>query len=162
MSNRDKIIIVDLDGTYFDITQRRGYVRVQPSNWNAFNETIYRDDVNEPVKAVYNALQSAGFYMVFFSGRGNDYREITEKLLSDNGAIYDELHMRHIKKMKVEPFEDGISDITVKERMLSDLKSRHPDKTIFAAIDDRFSVCSEVWVKNGVFLFDVGQHNSKF
>jgi FMN phosphatase YigB (HAD superfamily) len=155
--NNEKIVICDIDGTLADIEHRRGYVRIQPSNWSAFNESMHLDTVNQPVKDVYNALRSQGHYMVIFTGRGNDYRNVTEKWLHDNEIFYDELYMRHVKKAGVEPFEDGVSDVIVKQRMLDGLKNLHKDKSILAAIDDRPSVCRDVWVKNDIFLFSVGQ-----
>lgn len=160
--NRNKIVIVDLDGTLANLSHRRGYVRTNPSNWEAFNKTIIDDKPIDQTIAIYKALQSQGHYMVIFSGRGNDYLDVSKEWLARYDITYDEIHHRNIKSQGIDPFEDGISDVLVKIRMLSDLKSRHPDKEIFCAIDDRKKVCEGVWVDQGIFLFDVGQMASDF
>lgn len=160
--NRSKIVICDIDGTLANIEHRRGYVRYQPTNWFAFNQEMVNDKVNHQVLDVYNSLKSQGFYMVIFTGRGNDYRDHTEAWLANNQIYYDELWMRHIKSQGEGPFEDGVSDVSVKQRMLNQLKNKHLDKEVYMAIDDRPKVVKGVWNKNNIFCFDVGQGASDF
>ena len=156
MDNSDKIVITDIDGTLANIEHRRKFVRSEPKNWRLFNEYMKDDSVNSEVVDVYNAMRLQGFYMVIFTGRSDEFKDVTIEWLKDNNIIYDELHMRSQKN------EGYQRDSIVKNRMLSDLASAHPYKSVYMAIDDRPQVCNETWVENGVFLFDVGQRCEDF
>jgi len=154
----NKIVIFDIDGTLADIEHRRGYVRGPRSdqNWGAFNKTMHLDGVNEIVVDTYNALSATGkYHMVIFTGRGDDFKQVTVDWLADNDIAYDELHMRS------DVHEKGVKDSIVKKGMLDRLTEAHPDKTVSGVFDDRLQVV-EMWQENGIFVFDVGQGEGDF
>lgn len=157
MQNPKKICIFDIDGTLSNLEHRRNYVRRKPANWGAFNATMGEDGRNEVVIDTFNALCATGdYHMVIFTGRSDRFREVTETWLSDNGINYDELHMRtHTDE------SNHVRDSIVKKAMLDDLIARHPDKKIMGVFDDRLQVV-EMWIENGIWVFDVGQGRGDF
>ena len=155
MTNENKIVIFDVDGTLSDPSHRRHFVRTKPANWFAFNELMVDDGINEQVVEVYKSLQQNGYHMVVFTARGDDYRDETVKWLEDNGILYKDLFMR--REGKGEKNESGVKDSVVKQRMLDELINKYPSKEILMAVDDRHQVIQDVWIKNGIFVFDVGQ-----
>lgn len=157
MSNRKKIILFDIDGTLSNLEHRRGYVRRKPSNWKAFNETMGEDTPNQVVFDVFNAMKATGeYYMVIFTGRTDRYKDLTVKWLADMGIEYDELHMRTHEEERTQ-----VKDSIVKKGMLDSLLSNHPDKTVMGVFDDRLQVV-EMWIENGIWVFDVGQGKGDF
>ena len=68
-----KCIVVDLDGTAASIAHR-----------NPFDTgRCYEDSVNTPVQSVVKAMMSAGYQVIFVSGREEKFRELSEKWLKD-------------------------------------------------------------------------------
>ena len=157
MSDPKKIILFDIDGTLADLEHRRGYVRRKPSNWEAFNNTMGDDGPHEVVIDTFNALRATGnYYMVIFTGRSDRFEDLTVKWLEEYGIVYDELHMRtHSDE------SNHVKDSIVKKEMLDNLIANHPNKKIMGVFDDRLQVV-EMWIENGIWVFDVGQGKGDF
>ena len=81
-------IAFDIDGTLADCTHRRHYVEREPADrdWCAFHEACGADEPSPAVLAVLLALHAAGHKIAFFSGRGEQYRNVTEFWLALHGV----------------------------------------------------------------------------
>lgn len=64
-----KTYLVDVDGTVADNEHRQHWLRVKPKNWPAYNKTMADDVPIQHVIDVIWALKTAGFDIVFCSGR---------------------------------------------------------------------------------------------
>ena len=153
----DKLVIFDIDGTLANIEHRRGYAQTKPSNWYAFNNTMHSDTPNEIVVDVYQSLADTGkYHMIIFTGRSERQHDVTVEWLLNNNIIFDELYMR-----SAEEEDKRVKDSIVKKRLLDNLIERHPEKEIMGVFDDRKQVV-DMWLENGLFVFDVGQGKSDF
>ena len=93
-----KAIVVDLDGTLCLIGDRSPY-----------GSEYDRDILNEPVLTLIHAMQAQGHAIVILSGRGSEYRELTETWLDVNQVPYNHLYMR--------PEGDTRKDWMIKEEL---------------------------------------------
>lgn len=93
---KEKAVIVDLDGTLFNVDHRLHYVRKpkgEKKNWVGFFKDIPKDTVNHWCEQLIDSM-SANYPIVFASGRPNDCEEETRKQLKDNGFSDTHLYMR--------------------------------------------------------------------
>lgn len=79
-----RAIIFDIDGTLAKIDHRRHFVRGDRKNWKAFFEALSEDEVNEPVKQLYD-LARGKYTLILCSGRPDNYRLQTELWLEKHG-----------------------------------------------------------------------------
>jgi predicted ATPase len=128
-----KLVVCDIDGTLANITHRRQYVATRPKNWNAFNAGMSHDTVHEDIVHLLTVL---GLYsdVVLCSGRGEEYREVTEKWLEDNRIGYDKLYMR--------PKKDHRQDSIVKVELLQQIRTEYGEPWLW--IDDRNQVVDAI------------------
>jgi phosphoglycolate phosphatase-like HAD superfamily hydrolase len=136
MKPKDEIVIFDIDGTLADISAREHHVRTQPKNWRRFFEGMLDDKPILPVLNLCNTLFDAGFQIVLFTGRPDDFREVTEKWLNRFGVKYHSLHMRGSG--------DNRSDVIVKKEMLE-----HIEKNKIAFIVEDRSRVVQMWRNEG-------------
>jgi predicted secreted acid phosphatase len=150
---RKKTIIFDLDGTICNVTHRRKFVASKPKNWDAWNRGIALDTPNEAVKFMFESIVNRDDVEVLFvSGRSEDYREVTEAWLLDNGFdVHSNLYMRRSR--------DTRDDSIVKGEIADKIVAEGYD--IFCVFDDRKRVV-DMWVDRGIFVFDVGQGAGDF
>lgn len=133
-SKKQNAIIVDLDGTLFNMGNRG------PFDW----EKVGLDTINPVVELVVNAVREYAMNnikIILLSGRDESCRKHTEKSLEDNGIDYDELHMR--KK------NDFRKDTIIKEEIY--WNEVEPRYNVLFAVDDRLSVLKDTWFKLGIF-----------
>lgn len=145
-------ICFDLDGTLCDVRHRRQYVATKPRNWDAWNAGIINDKPVPQVLEVFNALKDR-FPIFFVSGRSDDYRDVTVQWLEKHGITeydYNGLLMRKYK--------DHRDDAIVKSEIADQIEKNYK---IFAVFDDRKRVV-DMWIKRGIFVFDVGQGKGDF
>lgn len=84
MSYDVPFVVVDIDGTVADCSQRRHHLLKQPKDWDAFFAGIPSDLPIESSCRLVRVLGSWGFYRVIFcTGRGEEYREQTEAWLRE-------------------------------------------------------------------------------
>lgn len=144
--------VFDLDGTLADCDHRRHYIASKPKNWKAFFAGIKHDPVHPGVEKVFKALTASGATVLLCSGRPESTRKDTEQWLVDNCLWdYQELYMR--------PNNDSRPDDTVKEELLAKMRADGFKPTF--VFDDRKKVC-DMWIRNGLFLFDVSQGKGDF
>ena len=137
--NLPKAIIVDIDGTLAKIGDR------SPYDWQRVDE----DTLNKPVADVVHALTREGEYgTLCVSGRDESCREKTDKWLTDNGVLYEELFMR--------PAGNTEKDSIIKERIFEE-KIRDQYCVEFV-IDDRDQVV-KMWREKGLTCFQCADGN---
>jgi hypothetical protein len=141
--------ICDLDGTLCDVEHRRVWVATHPKNWDAWNAGIALDKPNFPVLSAINAL-AAKFDIVLVSGRGSEHRQTTITWLRENKVKFSSLHMRREG--------DQRNDAIVKSELADDIEKTFE---IVGAFDDRKKVV-DMWIKRGIFVFDVAQGKGDF
>ena len=146
------VILIDLDGTACDIEHRRHLVQVGEGgkkDWRAFGAAIPQDTVNRPVHLVYRALVEAGHPVIFLSGRGAEYRAVTERWLRENGyQDYQAVIMRR--------FGDSRPDHVIKRELYH--RYVEPFWRVELVLDDRSSVV-DGWREMGLTCFQVAPGN---
>jgi predicted secreted acid phosphatase len=145
-------ILFDLDGTLCNVYHRRQYVATKPRNWDAWNAGIINDKPNLPVLEVFNALKDR-FPIFFVSGRSDDYRDVTVRWFEKHGIYEHDYNSLLMRK-----YQDHRDDAIVKGEIADEIEK---DYKIFAVFDDRKRVV-DMWVKRGIFVFDVGQGKGDF
>ena len=151
MKLKDKIpcYVFDLDGTLCNVTHRRQWIATQPKNWDAWNAGISEDKLNTPVYDALSALSMA-FPIILVSGRGEEYRQITEEWLERHDVTYHQLVMR--------PAGDFRPDDEIKSELADQVEKNY---RILGVFDDRKRVV-DMWIKRGIFVFDVSQGQGNF
>ncbi|MEO9947659.1 MAG: polynucleotide kinase [Roseobacter sp.] len=132
--------LFDIDGTLAQIDHRRPLLEGDRPDWKAFNKLMGDDVPNLPIVELYKTLWDSQKYQLFLvSGRGEEYRKVTETWLTWNTIPFERLLMR--------PRNDFRPDTDVKQEILDRLRSE--GKEISFVVDDRNSVV-DMWRKNGV------------
>lgn len=125
-----KGIIVDLDGTLCDVDHRVEFVRKVPIDWKEFNDRMSLDKINHWCEELIKAMQAKNYQIHFVTGRGEDYRQLTEEWLNRHHIKYDSLLMR--------PRNDMREDAEIKEELYTNhIKGK---VQILFVVDDRASV----------------------
>lgn len=135
---KKKAIIVDIDGTLSDSTQRQKYMLQSPKDWKSFYAEIPNDLPNQWCVEICTAMSWAGYEVILVSGRPNDYREVTNEWLNKHFVYSDRLLMRESGDFR--------PDYQVKLEILNKLKKNYE---ILFAVDDRKQVV-DMWRDNGV------------
>lgn len=150
----DQVYIFDLDGTICDVEHRRHWVRGKKKNWKAFHEGCV-NDTPTPALNMVDLLLRAGYTVLFFSGRFEEYRAHTLKWFADNG--------RPILSaaLKMRPDGDYTPDDQLKESWLDAYLEANPDAQILGVFDDRPKVV-RMWKRRGYFVFDCNQPGEEF
>ncbi len=141
--------VFDLDGTLCNVHHRRQWVSTKPKNWDAWNAGIAQDVPNFTVLSTLNSLRRS-YNIVLVSGRGEEYRKPTEKWLRRWQVGYDELFMRKAN--------DHRPDDEIKSELADEVEKNYK---IVGVFDDRKRVV-DMWIRRGLFVFDVGQGKGDF
>lgn len=142
--------IFDIDGTLANCAHRRQFVATKPKNWKAFYAGVSSDLPIEPVLHMLNIL-TPGNRIILCSGREELYRPETEAWLTRFEVNYETLYMRKLK--------DYRADDIIKEELLAQMRLDGYNPTV--VFDDRKRVV-DMWVRNGLFVFDVAQGQGNF
>lgn len=172
------MIIFDLDGTLADCEHRRHFVDptknlrfngdkdgIYPNKWKPDWKAFYEAcDKDGPILAVVNiwnlfeveiALDRAPIQI--WSGRCESVRNKTINWIEENLYTLDKEWIDSILKMR--PIGDYTPDDVLKERWLDESISE--GKKIDMVFDDRKKVI-EMWIRRGIFVFDVSQRKGNF
>lgn len=151
MKTKDKIpcFVSDLDGTLCDVRHRRQWVATNPKNWDAWNAGISEDEPNNAVLEVLWGLAKR-WDIVLVSGRGSEYRQPTIDWLRKHGVHFSNLYMR--------AEGDFRPDDEIKAELADQVEK---DYRIVGVFDDRKRVV-DMWIKRGLFVFDVAQGKGDF
>jgi len=149
LKDKHPCFVFDLDGTLCDVSHRRQWVATRPKNWDAWNAGISEDKPNMPVLEVLHRLSNV-YDIVLVSGRGSEYRQPTIDWLRKHGVNFDNLYMR--------AEGDFRPDDEVKSELADQVEK---DYRIVGVFDDRKRVV-DMWIKRGIFVFDVAQGGGDF
>lgn len=141
--------VFDLDGTVCDVRHRRQWVATKPKNWDAWNAGISEDTPNVAVVETLRAL-SKSHDIVLVSGRGSEYRAVTVDWLRKHEIHFSDLFMRQAN--------DHRPDDEVKSELADEVEKTYK---IVGVFDDRKRVV-DMWIKRGLFVFDVAQGQGNF
>lgn len=136
-------IICDLDGTLCNIDHRLHHVRKderKKRNWPAFFQGIPGDKIKEEIAIILNSVAFNDVRTIYCSGRGEEYREVTETWLGmQPGLPSAPLFMR--------PKKDYRDDALIKEIILDfEILPRY---NVLFALDDRDRVV-RMWRRRGI------------
>jgi phosphoglycolate phosphatase-like HAD superfamily hydrolase len=140
-------IIFDIDGTLSDCDWRVHFVRTKPKNWAAFNKGMSLDPAYTDMVDLLKILYNAGNIILIATGRGEEFRKVTETWLKDVAGIenlYEKLYMR--------PAGDMRSDAIVKSELLDQMHKDGYDPVM--AFDDRQQVV-DMWRDRGIRCLQV-------
>lgn len=146
--NKNKAIIVDLDGTLCDVEHRIHHVKGPKKNWRAFNESIIHDTLYEWCYELIEAMRNRGYAILFVTGRSEDYRGHTTGWLARHNVHFDHLYMRGVRDFR--------EDSDVKEDLYRDFILEHFN--VLFVVDDRKSVV-ERWRKMGLVCLQCAPGN---
>jgi hypothetical protein len=149
LKDKTPCYVFDLDGTVCDVSHRKQWVATRPKNWDAWNAGISGDMPNAPVLDTLCALSKV-YSIVLVSGRGSEYRTQTEEWLVKYNVPYTALYMRAA--------EDFRPDNEIKSELADQVEK---DYRILGVFDDRKRVV-DMWIKRGIFVFDVAQGGGDF
>lgn len=149
LKEKHPCFVFDLDGTVCDVKHRRQWVATKPKNWDAWNAGISEDTPNLAVVETLHAL-SKNFDIVLVSGRGSEYRQVTVGWLRKHEIRFSDLFMR--------PAGDFRPDDEVKSDLADKVEKTYK---IVGVFDDRKKVV-DMWIKRGLFVFDVAQGKGDF
>lgn len=149
LKEKHPCFVFDLDGTVCNVKHRRQWVATQPKNWDAWNAGISEDEPNTAVVETLCAL-SQKFDIVLVSGRGSEYRPVTVDWLRKHEIRFSDLFMR--------PVNDHRPDDEVKSELADEMEKTYK---IVGVFDDRKKVV-DMWIKRGLFVFDVAQGQGNF
>ena len=130
-------VIFDIDGTLAVMGDRSPYD----------GAAVWKDTLNEDVYAALARYADTGVGILIVSGRDEEYREVTEKWLSDQGVRYRELYMRPTEKGNKR--EDSIIKYELFQKYIAPARFK-----ILGVFDDRHRVL-RMWRKLGLTTFHV-------
>lgn len=151
-SKLPEAVICDLDGTLslFNTINRDGSVTIEHQNTHTRSpydgSKCDQDKLNDQVAIVIEAMNTAGYKIVFCSGREDIYREQTERFIKKHLDLDYELHMRKSG--------DQRKDSIIKEEIYSNQIA--PKYNVFLVLDDRNQVVT-LWRKLGLTCFQVAK-----
>lgn len=152
-AGKSKLIVpyyaVDLDGTFFDISGRKGYEE----------DKCEQDRLNLHVVAVVRGLLLQGYMINFFSGRRELARETTTKMIKEA------LDFEHMQEgvnwtLSMRANDDARRDSLVKIDMVKEFADRN--MLPVAAIDDRKQVIEECWSLLDIPVLACGKPTERF
>jgi uncharacterized HAD superfamily protein len=129
-NEKQKAIIVDLDGTLCDVEHRVHHVQGPNKDWLQFNQLLVHDALNDWCFELIEAMVARNYKIIFVTGRGESNRLPTEEWLTRHSVAYEHLYMRALL--------DQREDADVKEDIY--LQFIEPKYHISFVLDDRQSV----------------------
>lgn len=138
--------MVDLDGTLCDASHRVHHVQSKPKNWDAFYAGMADDEIISSVASVLHMARLAGLHIVYLTGRPDNYRDTTERWLSDHALLPDDssLIMRRAGDFRLD-------DIVKRELYQAEVE---PMYDISFVLEDRARVV-RMWRDLGLACFQV-------
>ncbi len=138
-------VIFDIDGTLADCEHRRHFLAQEPKDWTAFLKAMGDDPVKTTVADIASYYHSiCGHEILLCTGRGEEYRPITEQWLTWNMIRYTHLFMR--------PLADHRDDATIKAEIYT--WKIEPFYDVRLVVDDRTSVVN-MWRGMGLECWQV-------
>jgi len=122
------VIVVDLDGTLYNSSQRNHLA--QAGQWDEFHKASANDDPYNDVLNLINQM-SEMHNIIGCTGRTNAHRQITFDWLMDHGVSMDHLLMR--------PDNNFESDTIIKPKLLEEFleKNNLSKESVLFILEDR-------------------------
>jgi len=177
-------VIFDIDGTLSNPDHRRPFLKEEPKNWSAFNETISLDSVYYPARqALHLFAQRHVIFVVSARESTSEIRTQTVQWLFEHTNIFfkddlplltdsqreilAELHTpgqgygKYIKcgNLYMREPKDYRDDTIIKKELLDLIISQGYTPTI--VFDDRTRVVN-MWRENGLYVFNCNQSGDDF
>lgn len=149
-SKLPEAIICDLDGTLslFNAINRDGSVNFEHTNTHARSpydaSKCDQDSLNEQVAIVLEAMDKAGYKIIFCSGREDMYRDQTNTFIKK--------HLNFEYKLFMRKYGDDRKDSIIKEEIYNNHIA--PNYNVFLVLDDRASVV-KFWRSKGLQCWQV-------
>lgn len=145
---KSKAIIVDLDGTLCDVDHRVHFVQKHPKDWAGFNSKMSDDLLHNWCQELIDAMRARNYKILFVTGRGDSYQEVTKTWLKKHGIIFDLLLMRSAGDLR--------EDADIKEDLYKERIQNFYD--VLFVLDDRASVV-ERWRNLGLVCLQCAPGN---
>jgi phosphatidate phosphatase PAH1 len=136
-----KVVIVDIDGTIAECSERAEAYLKGKKDWESFYETSVHDEPVADVVEVVKVLECFGYPIVLMTGRPEKYRGQTAMWLFKHGIKHSGLLMRRDG--------DYREDFVVKKEMFLKLLD-----SVLCVFEDRKQVV-DMWRSMGVTCFQV-------
>lgn len=136
---KQKVILVDLDGTVADIEHRVSHVTQNPPDWKSFYQEIDRDTLHLWCFELIQAMQARGYKILFVTGREEYTRALSQEWL-------DRHHLNGISLMMRREGDTREDAMVKKDIYLQDID---PLYEVLFVVDDRRSVV-EMWREVGL------------
>lgn len=136
-------IVVDMDGTLADCSERRKFISEGRKDWENFESHSFQDEPIYPIIRLTQILKQAGFEILIVSGRHVDKTgKDTIKWLDKYNVPYNRIFMRRA--------DDNRADDIIKQEILDKL----PKDRIRYVLDDLNRVV-DMWRRNGLTCLQV-------
>src|SRR5665213_2001730 len=82
-------VIFDIDGTLANCSHRLHHIlETRPKDWDAFFGAMDDDLPIRPIVQLFTELETAGNVIILCTGRPENYRQVTERWLWNNGVEF--------------------------------------------------------------------------
>jgi hypothetical protein len=149
----ERVAIFDIDGTISDTSWRVHLVREKPRNYDLFHAGIEKDLPIIPT-ILFLEDTSEHSHIFFVTGRPEKCRDMTIDWLN---KYIDISHHQYTLLMRQDL--DHSPDFIVKRKILHEIQRAGYSPRF--AVEDRKQV-KQMYVKEGIFVFDVNQHDEVF
>jgi phosphoglycolate phosphatase-like HAD superfamily hydrolase len=147
--SKTRKVVFDIDGTLSDATHRHHFVQREQKDWANFFANQIHDPVREDVVEVLNMyLQLPEVHIALLTGRGEEWREVTERWLDMHDISYHSLTMRALG--------DRTDDDIIKLRVIKEWEEEGWD--IIGLFDDRKRICDAARA-HGITVFQMAEGN---
>jgi uncharacterized HAD superfamily protein len=137
--NKEKAILVDLDGTLADITERRKILG-ENKDFNLFYSEIPKDKLNFWCSEIINKFKQ-DYKIILITGREEipEVKKNTLNWLNKHNIYFDNIYFR--------PLKDNRKDSLIKEEIYeNNIKDKYE---VLFVVDDRKQV-TEMWRSKGI------------
>jgi acid phosphatase class B len=149
--NKQEAVIFDIDGTVANIDHRLHLIEKSADrpvvSWDNFFAEMHLDGLYDYAKDIVDICRMRQYAILFVTGRGEEYREKTEKWLFENLRLYP---MQYTMFMR--PTGDHMQDDHMKEGILN--REILPHYNIRFVLEDRMRVV-QMYRKNGLRVLHV-------
>lgn len=144
---------MDLDGTLSEAdAEYVKFIKANPTNTDLFYKDIGSNMVVEPVAKLMRMLKdNPKNQIIIVTGRPSQFKEETINWLNKHNLRYDDYYCRNEG--------DTRPDYEVKEEILQQIRLKYGQP--YMVFEDRKSVI-DMWIRNGIFVFDVAQGQGDF
>lgn len=145
MLNKIPAVIIDLDGTLCNTDHRLHFIEQKPKDYKSFYENLKYDVPNEWCLKILASLIEKGVFILFVSGRPEEYRYETIEWFNHN--IQENFFDKNDACLFMRKNKDYRKDYTIKEEIYH--TEIEPDFRVMMAFDDHKEVI-DMWKENGI------------